>query len=146
MELAVRLRRAGVRWRPASGDRFVLPDRGLDDEVFVLSTMVVDVHDRPEGQVIGFNGTVEWALDDVEKDEAVWLPTEEQLREMLGSSFRGLSRDASGYRVVAELSGERISEGAEVAADAYARAVLRMIRLLRDEHPEPVDPIERRLG
>ena len=133
VELAVRLRRAGVRWRPAAGDRFVLHDRGLDDEVFVLSTMVVDVHDRPEGEVIGFNGTVEWALDDVEKDEAIWLPTEEQLREMLGSSFRGLSRGEDGYLVVADLSGERISETAELAADAYGRAVLRMIGLLKDE-------------
>jgi hypothetical protein len=30
-ELAVRLRDAGVRWHPAKGDAFVVPDRDVDD-------------------------------------------------------------------------------------------------------------------
>ena len=90
IELAKRLRDAGVRWIPAAGDRFVIPDRDMDDEVFVLSDMTVDVHEFETGRVIGFNGTVEWALDSVEQETAFWLPSETQLRELLGSDLRQL--------------------------------------------------------
>ena len=81
-EHALRLRDAGLASKPAAGDRFAIPDRGLDDDVFVLSHMTIEVHQLPHGAVIGFNGTVEWALDDVAQDEAVWLPREDQLREL----------------------------------------------------------------
>lgn len=37
LELARQLRAAGVRWDLAPGDKFVLPDRGMDDDVFVIS-------------------------------------------------------------------------------------------------------------
>ncbi|HEV7712345.1 MAG TPA: pilus assembly protein CpaE, partial [Asanoa sp.] len=70
--LAIRLRDAGLRWKPAPGDRFAIPDRDLDDEVFVLSNMVIAVYELPDGPVIGFNGTTEWAMDDVEQSEAIW--------------------------------------------------------------------------
>ena len=36
LELARQLREAGLVWKPEPGDRFVVPDRDLD-EVFVLS-------------------------------------------------------------------------------------------------------------
>ncbi len=32
-----------MRWEPAEGDRFAIPDKGLDGTVFVVATMVVDV-------------------------------------------------------------------------------------------------------
>ena len=48
---------------PRPGDRFVLPHRGMDEEVFVLWDMTVEVHEFPSGRVIGFNGVTEWALD-----------------------------------------------------------------------------------
>jgi hypothetical protein len=38
LELAVALRDAGVEWVPAPGDVFVLPDRDLDEQVFVPAT------------------------------------------------------------------------------------------------------------
>ncbi len=91
VQLAQRLKEAGLVWKPALGDRFAIPDRDLDDEVFVLSNMTIEVHTLPEGRVIGFNGTTEWALDDVEIDEAIWLPREDQLRELLGGTFRQLA-------------------------------------------------------
>jgi hypothetical protein len=99
VDVARRLKEAGLRWRPAPGDRFAIPDRDLDDEVFVLSNMVIDVHHLPDGPVIGFNGTTEWALDDLEQEEAVWLPREDQLRTLLGGTFRALIHDGRGYRV-----------------------------------------------
>ena len=47
VSLARRLHDAGLRWTPGRGDRFVLTDREMDDEVFVLSDMTVEVHDFP---------------------------------------------------------------------------------------------------
>jgi hypothetical protein len=126
-DLAVRLRRAGLAWQPSPGDRFVIPDRGLDDEIFVLSNMTIEVHELPDGPTIGFNGTVEWALDDVAKDEAVWLPAEEQLRDLLGDAFRRLERVESGFRVLIELAGTETALVAGRAADAYGAALLRLL-------------------
>ena len=122
-ELALRLREAGLAWKPAAGDRFTIPDRGLDDDVFVLSHMTIEVHELPHGPVIGFNGTVEWALDDVAQDEAVWLPREDQLREMLGGGFRGLERLGDRYRVVVD---DEVSEAGS-AEEAYGNALLRLM-------------------
>jgi hypothetical protein len=123
VELAKRLRAAGVRWDPAPGDRFVLPDRGMDDDVFVLSHMTIDVHEFPTGRVIGFNGTVEWALDSVEQEAALWLPAEAQLRELLGGAFVQLSRDGDGYHVVLDTDGHRTSVTADDPEEAYGRAL-----------------------
>jgi hypothetical protein len=129
LDLAVALRDAGLKWLPAPGDRFAIPDRDLDDDVFVLSDMTIEVHDLPagEGTIIGFNGTTEWALDDVDKEEAVWLPREDQLRELLGPVFRRLERQGSTYVVIVDDTDELY--GADAPEDAYATAVLR--RLLR---------------
>ena len=74
VEVAHALKEAGLTWKPSSGDRFVIPDRDLDDQVFVLSNMTIEVYNVPEGRVIGFNGTTEWALDDVEIEEALGCP------------------------------------------------------------------------
>ena len=61
----------------------------MDDEVFVVSDMTVEVHDFPTGKVIGFNGTTEWALDSLAQGDVVWLPREDQLRELLGTGSTG---------------------------------------------------------
>lgn len=71
----------------------------MDDEVFVVSQMVVDVHEFPAGRVIGFNGTTEWALDSLELTEVLWLPGETRLREELGDRFGGLRRDGEDWLV-----------------------------------------------
>ncbi len=92
VKLARRLRDGGVKWQPASGDRFVVADREMDDEVFTLSDMTVELHQFPHGQVIGFNGTTEWALDSVQLEDSLWLPREDQLRELLGKAFKSLCR------------------------------------------------------
>ena len=41
LETARSLKNAGLRWQPARGDRFVVPDRGLDEQVFTLNDMAV---------------------------------------------------------------------------------------------------------
>src|SRR3954469_3768109 len=126
-QVARQLKEAGLSWKPALGDRFAIPDRDLDDEVFVLSNMTIMVHTVPEGRVIGFNGTTEWALDDVELDETIWLPREDQLRELLGGTFRTLRRTAAGYEVVMELLGEQRTFSAPSTEEAYAAALLHLL-------------------
>jgi hypothetical protein len=126
-ELAQQLKDAGLAWKPALGDRFAIPDRDLDEEVFVLSNMTIEVHTVPEGRVIGFNGTTEWALDDVEMDEAIWLPREDQLRELLGGTFRELRRGPAGYEVVIDLLGEQRTFADPSAEGAYAAALLHLL-------------------
>ena len=123
-ELARRLRDEGLPWVPAKGDRFLVPDRDLDDEVFVISDMVVEVREVGVGRLLAFNGTTEWALDSILQREVIWLPREDQLRELLGPRFVSLTRRPEGYVVEVELSGES-SVHADVDAEcAYARALL----------------------
>jgi hypothetical protein len=124
IELARALRDAGVRWEPARGDAFVIPDRDLDDHVFVLSDMVVQTLHPPDGPpILAFNGTTEWALDSLEAHEALWLPREDQLRALLGVAFESFERvpgPPDGYAVSA--GGARFVDVTPEAA--YARAVL----------------------
>jgi hypothetical protein len=127
LDLARRLQTAGLRWQPARGDRFVVPDKGMDEDVFVISDMVVEVHNTPTGQILGFNGITEWALDSVERDAVVWLPREQQLRDLLGERFLRLEAHAPGYVVV--IASETSEDGEHREADgdaesAYARALL----------------------
>jgi hypothetical protein len=127
VEVAHALKEAGLTWKPGSGDRFVIPDRDLDDQVFVLSNMTIEVYNVPEGRVIGFNGTTEWALDDVEIEEALWLPREDQLRELLGGTFRALRRSAAGYDVEMTLLDEDRTFTAATPDEAYAAALLHLL-------------------
>ena len=123
--LARSLRDAGLRWSPVAGDRFVVADRDMDDQVFVLSDMTVEVRTFPTGPVIAFNGTTEWALDSLDQDDALWLPAEHQLRDLLGRSFRRLERVPGGFTaVVADGSGAVVGTTAAEPADAYALALL----------------------
>ena len=122
VEVAQQLKAAGLVWKPEPGDRFTIPDHDLDDEVFVLSNMTIEVYQVPEGRVIGFNGTTEWALDDVEIEEALWLPREDQLRELLGGTFRALSTTPDGFQV------ETVQVFAGTTAEeAYATALLALL-------------------
>ncbi len=127
VEVAHALKEAGLVWKPGSGDRFIIPDRDLDDQVFVLSNMTIEVYNVPEGRVIGFNGTTEWALDDVEIEEALWLPREDQLRELLGGTFRALRRSTAGYDVEMTLLDEDRVFTAATPDEAYAAALLHLL-------------------
>jgi hypothetical protein len=121
------LRDAGLRWTPARGDTFVMPERDMDGDVFVLSDMTIDVHQFPGGPVIGFNGTTEWALDSVAQSEALWLPAEHQLRERLGDAFAGLAPTGDGYRVTLRVDGVTSGYEGSDPAEAYAAALLALL-------------------
>jgi hypothetical protein len=124
LDLARRLQSAGVVWVPIPGDRFSIPDREMDDEVFVVSDMVVEVHELPTGRLLGFNGTTEWALDSIQQREVIWLPREDQLRVMLGDGFVGMVPTPGGFIVTVARDGHQERHIDVDAECAYARAVL----------------------
>jgi hypothetical protein len=124
IELARRLRDAGLRWQPDDGDRFVIPDRNLDNRVFSISEMTVDVRGVPGGPLITFNGTVEWALDSVMQREVIWLPAESQLRELLGDTFLRLERAVDTFACQIMIAGRTRTFEHPDAAEAYGLALL----------------------
>jgi hypothetical protein len=138
VELARSLRDAGLVWKPVSGDRFSIDTpafdpEALDAEVFTVSDMTIEAQHYPTGTILGFNGTTEWALDSVDLHEALWLPREDQLREMLRGAFRSLVRletsedSAPEFRVDIVFRGEESSHIAAEPAEAYGRAVLSLV-------------------
>jgi hypothetical protein len=130
--LALELREAGLVWSPASGDAFQLAGGEFEGDVFTVSDMTIEAHHYPTGSVLGFNGTTEWALDSVALDDALWLPREEQLRELLRGAFRSLERTPQGagavYRVTTERGGMVTVFEADDATEAYGEALLALIR------------------
>jgi hypothetical protein len=132
LDLGTALRDAGLAWTPTAGDRFVVLDRDLDDQVFVVSEMVIEARETPSGPLLAFNGTTEWALDSLEVQHAVWLPREDQLRELLGATFVALEAVGggdvpAGFAVTVRVAGAE-RRVIETAADAaYARALLDLL-------------------
>ena len=134
IELARRLTDAGLTWEPARGDRFVLPVNGMERDVFVISDLTIDVHHFASGDVIGFNGTTEWALDSVERSKVVWLPREDQLREVLGEAFVALEALEGGYAVGLRTSAGAVERCVDIDAErAYARAVIALLESRRQD-------------
>ena len=131
IELAQRLRDAGVVWHARTGDRFTIPKPEMTGDVFTISDMMIEAHEFSTGTVLGFNGTTEWALDSVAQEDALWLPREDQLRELLGGTFRSLSVTDDGFAVDALLPGAVDVETfvAASAADAYGLAVLQLVEM-----------------
>ena len=124
--LARALRDSGLVWKPQAGDAFRIDLVEADDELFVLSDMTVEAHEFSTGTVLGFNGTTEWALDSVAIDEALWHPHEHQLREALGPAFVSLT-SIDGFTVEAAIDGMTSTFSADSTADAYAKALLRLL-------------------
>ena len=132
-ELAVALRDAGLVWHPDSGDRFQLDEPEFEADVFTVSEMTIEPREYPTGKLLAFNGTTEWALDSVALEDALWLPHEHQLRELLRGAFRSLRRLPDTHEVEIAL---RQAQGPEEVlvfqhpepADAYALALLELLR------------------
>lgn len=125
LALAQQLKTAGLAWTPAAGDRFIVPVTDMEEDVFILSDVTADVHEFDSGTVIGFNGTTEWALDSIEQRDVVWLPREDQLRELVGDDFLRLERVPGGYAVTATTTSADAERFVDIDAErAYARALL----------------------
>ncbi len=87
LELARKLKSAGLAWEPQVNDFFAIPDRGMDNRIFVISEMPANIEFRMGDQVVAFQGASEWALDTLVTSEAVWMPTETQIRQALEESL-----------------------------------------------------------
>jgi hypothetical protein len=116
---------AGVLWEPQSGDRFVIDAELLTGQVFWVSDLTVEPQHVGGQTILGFNGTTEWALDSVSLDQALWLPREDQLRELLGDRLEEVRRLQDGWRVThVAADGTRHTVMANDLECAYALAVL----------------------
>jgi hypothetical protein len=127
-DLALALRDAGLVWHPRSGDRFQLDEPEFEADVFTVSEMTIEPRSYPTGTILAFNGTTEWALDSVALDDALWLPREDQLRELLRGAFRSLRRESDTHVVDIEFAGRAESSEHPQPEDAYALAVLSLLR------------------
>jgi hypothetical protein len=135
LALAIELKRAGLLWRTTMHDFFAIPERGLDDRVYVLADMMAYTDLVQGWPVVAFHGTAEWALDYIFTTEVVWLPTEEQLREQLVDALQRsgdgdaleLRRTAGGYRCAIDFGGETLVFEAATAGEAYGRALLHVL-------------------
>jgi hypothetical protein len=134
LTLAQKLKETGLEWTPSVNDLFVVPDRGLDDVVFVLSNMMARVERIRGYRAVTFHGVVEWALDYILFSEVVWLPTEEQLRTNLVQHLLGepepvliLSSTFDGYRCEIPFRGQKLTFEAFDASETYAVALLHIL-------------------
>jgi len=135
-DLALALRDAGLAWHPAEGDRFqlVLPDEvelEIEADVFTVSIMTIEARRTPTGTILAFNGTTEWALDAVTVTEAVWLPREDQLRDLLRGTFRRLVRLDDAFQVEIEIAGQPLLFEHPDPSEAYGQALLALIQRSR---------------
>ncbi|MFD4421226.1 pilus assembly protein CpaE [Agromyces sp. NPDC058484] len=131
-ELALALREAGLGWHPESGDRFQLDlpesvEPEIEADVFTVSEMTIEPRRYASGTILGFNGTTEWALDSVALADAVWLPREDQLRELLRATFRSLTRLDDSFEVEVEIAGERRRFEHSDVSEAYGLALLELV-------------------
>jgi hypothetical protein len=127
-DLARELRAAGLVWHPRSGDRFQLDEPEFEADVFTVSDMTIQSRTYPTGSILAFNGTTEWALDSVAQEDALWLPSEEQLRGLLRGTFRALRRLPDAFAVDVEIGGQPASFEHPEPSDAYALALLALLR------------------
>lgn len=132
IELATQLKAAGLQWVPVEHDFFAIPGVGMDDSVFVLSNLQAQTEVLKGWPAITFNGAVEWALDFVWTEEAIWLPTEAQLRVLLmealgpAGAFH-LEVTASECACVVQSADEQLRYAGASGSDAYARALLAVL-------------------
>ena len=124
-ELALRLKQAGLEWRPAERDFFMMPEHNLDEQIFVVSALPALVQNFHSEMSITFHGSIEWALDYV-------LPTETQMRALLASAIGAdaplrLDRTAAGYRLQIASGADLLEFDAGDAEDAYALALLHVL-------------------
>jgi len=132
LAFARQLRAAGLKWTPAKNDFFVVPDRGLDDHIFVIGEMIVGMEKLDGQPVFSFQGASEWALDYVMTGEALWLPTEAQVRRALEEGLRQteperfiqLTAVGDRYRCEIQYGGQPLTFEAGDAAEAWGAALI----------------------
>ncbi len=139
VDTARALKAAGLEWHPALHDFFAIPEHGLDDRIFVIADLPANLALFQGQQVFTFEGAAEWAMDYIVTTEAVWLPTESQLRQALEARMPEsrllLSISPDGYECSIVFRPEAAASfRATSAEEAYAQALL---FLLRRQAPTP---------
>lgn len=141
LPLARQLKDAGLVWKAGIHDFFAIPDRDLDDRLFVITDVMAYLELLRGWPVVTFHGTAEWALDYILTSEVVWMPTEEQLRRELENVLRReegpttlqLTLDKNDYRCQISYQGKRLTFAAPTASEAYGQAMLHVLQ----HYPEP---------
>jgi len=133
--LANNLKQAGLVWRAGVNDFFAIPDRGMDDRVFVLSDLMANLEILRGWPAVTFHGTAEWAQDYILTAEVVWLPREEQLRQAILDTLQDerleslqLNFAGQNYRCTLVLDGETVVVDAPSASAAYGQVLLRLLK------------------
>lgn len=141
-ETAQKLKDAGLKWKPALHDFFAIPFRGLDERKFVISEMLVTIEVLGGMQIVSFQGASEWALDYLVAADAVWMPREDQLRSALeaaqiagGRPEVRLSSGLEGYRCEITFQDEQLEFKASDASEAYAAALLFVLKSGKNPTP-----------
>jgi hypothetical protein len=134
LQLARRLKNAGLQWQPALNDFFAIPDRSMDERIFVISDLLATLEILQGQEVVAFQGASEWALDDLATGELVWLPREDQLRQALEGALleRGrpeLRMDCGldGCRCTIQPQNKKLTFRARQADEAYAAGLLYLL-------------------
>jgi len=148
LPLALELKQAGLHWFPQLHDFFTIPDTELQDRIFVISDMTIDIQKLFGRQMITFNGALEWSLDYVLTVEAVWLPTEGQLRQQLQDYLAGepepvieLVSHMADYTCRIKILGEKLEFSEAKASDAYGRAILYVLKNSQTLGPKASKPV-----
>mgnify|MGYP000877276832 FL=1 len=131
----MQLKEAGLVWHTSVHDFFAIPDRDMDGRIFVLSDMMVTMELLRGWPAVVFHGTSEWAMDYLLTHEAVWLPTESQVRakleealEQRNGRFHQLLRLPDGYQCAVSLAGEALVFTAVSPSEAYGLALLDLLQ------------------
>jgi len=135
LELAKQLQAAGLVWEAGVNDFFAIPDRGMDERLFVVADMLASLDVFRGWPVVTFHGTAEWSLDYILTMEVVWMPREDQLRGQLMDLLQDepdprlqLALHADRYRCTIQYSGAgHVFEAAD-ASDAYGLALLHILQ------------------
>lgn len=136
---AQKLKAAGLKWQPKMLDCFGIPDRAMDERVFVISDMLATIERLQGLPVVAFQGASEWALDAIVTSEVVWMPREDQLREALVTGMLELGEPEfmlrsglGGSRCTIVLDRQTKQFEAPEASEAYAAALLHLLAHRRD--------------
>lgn len=141
LKLAEDLKESGLEWQPVLHDFFTIPGSDLENRIFVVSDMMTDVQQLFGHQMITFNGAVEWSLDYIMIIEAVWIPRESQLRELLISYLQDelnplltLAANPDFHVCQIRCQGKTESFEAKSGSDAYGKALQHVLNHRDDSH------------
>jgi hypothetical protein len=148
LEMGHKLKRAGLKWQPMLHDFFTIPERGFGGRLFVITDMFANIERLLGSPVVAFQGASEWALDYLITTEAVWMPSEEQLRRLIlerleeeNQSTLSLICRPESCRCEFTYRGQGLSFEMPEASDAYASGLLHLLSL-----DPPIDKAEDEAG